>query len=74
MRMLNNLRWIKDIVKLLPFHKADKYQVTNLTFDLIAIGMSMVFAIKTEDPIIGSFVMCFAISLSCLCVFWVCSR
>ena len=72
--MMDNLRWIKDIVELLPFHKVDKYQVTNLTFDLIAIGMSVVFAIKTENDIIGGLVMCFVISLSCLCVFWVCPR
>ncbi len=62
--------WVGEFVKKLPFHKLTHHDVTNLTFDLIAIGYTLFFTkhLQNESLEVGTWLS--VISFSLLCVLW----
>lgn len=62
---------IKQLLKLLPFKKLTRYDVTNLAFDLLALSYTLKFALKQEGGGIGVLLLWFTVIALCLlCFIW----
>lgn len=61
---------IEAILKLLPLKKIDKYQATNLTFDVLAMGLTVEYTLHYKSEALSMVTWLVVVTLSFLCVGW----
>ena len=65
-----NLEPLKEILKLLPLSKLDKYQTTNLAFDVLAVFYTFWFTWRSKDEALSTVTWLFVMVLCFACVLW----
>ena len=66
---------IRRLLAKLPFHKIDKYQVTNLSLDAIALVLTSKFTftvltVRPSEVPLMVFTWLYVITATFVCVFW----
>lgn len=62
---------IKELLKLLPLKKIDKYQATNLAFDVAAMGLTVRYTVSYKNELLSMVTWLVVIIMCFFCVVWV---
>jgi hypothetical protein len=71
--MPTNNGWSK-LLKVIPFGKLRRYEVANLTFDVIALYFTARFTVHQSSPMACMLLWAGVIALGFVCILWACKQ
>jgi hypothetical protein len=63
-----------EIVKIFPWHKLRRYELTNLAFELIALYFTVKFAVHMHGEYEAALLLGAVVLLGFMCLIWACKQ
>jgi hypothetical protein len=63
-------KWLSELIKQLPFKKLTHHDVTNLSFDFVALGYTAFFTRHITNELLAVGTWLTVVIMSLVCFFW----